>query len=114
MERLSPSTLYRANRLDRLLRPHLGALDLDAIRAALADHFAWPNAICRHPDARQPAAKRTMTNAAFVIDLATRTMHVADGPPCERSEEQTSELQSLMRISSAVFCLTKKMTSTRL
>src|SRR3546814_1250149 len=27
---------------------------------------------------------------------------------CARSEEHTSELQSLMRISSAVFCLTKK------
>src|SRR3546814_9572095 len=27
---------------------------------------------------------------------------------CERSEEHTSELQSLMRISSAVFCLKKK------
>ena len=23
-----------------------------------------------------------MTNAAVVIDLATRTMHVANGPPC--------------------------------
>src|SRR3546814_5098633 len=29
-----------------------------------------------------------------------------------RSEEHTSELQSLMRISSAVFCLTKKKTNT--
>src|SRR3546814_3170167 len=30
-------------------------------------------------------------------------------PPCEnRSEEHTSELQSLMRISYAVFCLKKK------
>src|SRR3546814_5716788 len=28
--------------------------------------------------------------------------------PCPRSEEHTSELQSLMRISYAVFCLTKK------
>src|SRR3546814_1419206 len=28
--------------------------------------------------------------------------------PCGRSEEHTSELQSLMRISYAVFCLTKK------
>src|SRR3546814_4779089 len=27
---------------------------------------------------------------------------------CDRSEEHTSELQSLMRISSAVFCLKKK------
>src|SRR3546814_5401368 len=28
--------------------------------------------------------------------------------PCKRSEEHTSELQSLMRISYAVFCLKKK------
>src|SRR3546814_7292077 len=31
-----------------------------------------------------------------------------DGRPCARSEEHTSELQSLMRISYAVFCLKKK------
>src|SRR3546814_6365201 len=31
-------------------------------------------------------------------------------PPSERSEEHTSELQSLMRISYDVFCLTKKTT----
>src|SRR3546814_9796962 len=33
---------------------------------------------------------------------------VVDDRPCERSEEHTSELQSLMRISYAVFCLKKK------
>src|SRR3546814_2049337 len=32
------------------------------------------------------------------------------GHPCQRSEEHTSELQSLMRISYAVFCLKKKTT----
>src|SRR3546814_5291064 len=32
----------------------------------------------------------------------------APGPICPRSEEHTSELQSLMRISYAVFCLKKK------
>src|SRR3546814_8885124 len=41
----------------------------------------------------------------------------ADGPPVPngvaRSEEHTSELQSLMRISYAVFCLKKKKTKTR-
>src|SRR3546814_986156 len=31
--------------------------------------------------------------------------------PCARSEEHTSELQSLMRISYAVFCLKKKNTN---
>src|SRR3546814_5184173 len=38
-----------------------------------------------------------------VIDIARRNL-TADG----RSEEHTSELQSLMRISYAVFCLKKK------
>src|SRR3546814_9011189 len=32
----------------------------------------------------------------------------SDGSSCGRSEEHTSELQSLMRISYAVFCLKKK------
>src|SRR3546814_5036517 len=35
-----------------------------------------------------------------------------DGLPVERSEEHTSELQSLMRSSYAVFCLKKKNTCT--
>src|SRR3546814_4377766 len=35
-----------------------------------------------------------------------------DGATVERSEEHTSELQSLMRISYAVFCLKKKNTTT--
>src|SRR3546814_8389079 len=36
------------------------------------------------------------------------TFHFASGPAFSRSEEHTSELQSLMRISYAVFCLKKK------
>src|SRR3546814_8880345 len=47
--------------------------------------------------------------AAFVTDLGGPTSHTA----IVRSEEHTSELQSLMRISYAVFCLKKKNTSTR-
>src|SRR3546814_1243962 len=35
----------------------------------------------------------------------------APEPPLSRSEEHTSELQSLMRISYAVFCLKKKKTT---
>ena len=41
-----------------------------------------PFGICRHPDPRQPAATRTMTVGAVLIDLEARTMHVANGPPC--------------------------------
>src|SRR3546814_6934950 len=53
--------------------------------------------------------------AALQAPLRARQLHrahtgSADTPPLllERSEEHTSELQSLMRISYAVFCLKKK------
>src|SRR3546814_1364033 len=48
-------------------------------------------------------------------DMHVRSIHV-EFPRCtirHRSEEHTSELQSLMRISYAVFCLKKKKTNTR-
>src|SRR3546814_4866503 len=52
----------------------------------------------------------------FGSDLAFLETHV-EGPLArfmhERSEEHTSELQSLMRISYAVFCLNKKKTNTK-
>jgi isopenicillin-N N-acyltransferase-like protein len=82
MEKISPSTLYRADRMRALLEPHRGALSFDHMRAAAADHFGAPYGICRHPDPAQPDAKRTMTAAAVLIDLDTRVMHVANGPPC--------------------------------
>src|SRR3546814_5612439 len=40
----------------------------------------------------------------------TRRGRATSRPRLERSEEHTSELQSLMRISYAVFCLKKKIT----
>src|SRR3546814_5606357 len=48
----------------------------------------------------------TLSEASF---LAQRVGSSFERPfLCERSEEHTSELQSLMRISYAVFCLKKK------
>src|SRR3546814_1008468 len=41
-------------------------------------------------------------------DVEEMRARFADRPPYARSEEHTSELQSLMRISYAVFCLKKK------
>src|SRR3546814_7245595 len=42
---------------------------------------------------------------------ARRSIGFVDPKPIERSEEHTSELQSLMRNSYAVFCLKKKQTN---
>src|SRR3546814_6767197 len=42
--------------------------------------------------------------------LARELLEIVEVGPARRSEEHTSELQSLMRISYAVFCLKKKKT----
>src|SRR3546814_3022694 len=44
--------------------------------------------------------------AASILSTSSRSLNVTT--PGRRSEEHTSELQSLMRISYAVFCLKKK------
>src|SRR3546814_2123684 len=43
-----------------------------------------------------------------IICVTTGTRWLETTTTCRRSEEHTSELQSLMRISYAVFCLKKK------
>src|SRR3546814_1131269 len=73
----------------------------------------------------QTAAKAlTVKNAAAIKAAAPkRARHAATAqarvtapltPAAPRSEEHTSELQSLMRISYAVFCLQKKTTQSKL
>src|SRR3546814_1082991 len=48
-----------------------------------------------------------------IADIAGTTLHTVSRIVAGRSEEHTSELQSLMRISYAVFCLKKKKTDTQ-
>src|SRR3546814_5613472 len=50
----------------------------------------------------------TAESVAFGIVSALSTGNPSPSPEFGRSEEHTSELQSLMRISYAVFCLKKK------
>src|SRR3546814_7316969 len=55
----------------------------------------------------QGDAEAALASAARVFTREYYQPHLAHAP-MERSEEHTSELQSLMRISYAVFCLKKK------
>lgn len=82
-ERITPSTLYRAARLDRLLRRHLGRLETAHFEDALRDHFSRPASICRHEDPTQSEAKRGCSVTSAIIDLSARTLYATDGPPCE-------------------------------
>src|SRR3546814_1318213 len=58
-------------------------------------------------DARLRRSRRAHVNAPSTGDRASRRRR-GSLPAGPRSEEHTSELQSLMRISYAVFCLIKK------
>src|SRR3546814_2082568 len=62
----------------------------------------------RYADAAE--AYQKAGNLAFTEGTALRMVAAFGraGNPASRSEEHTSELQSLMRISYAVFCLKKK------
>ncbi|USZ67369.1 C45 family peptidase [Halorussus salilacus] len=84
-EKRGPSTLYRAERLRRLLAEDAdaGGVDSAAVRAALRDHFGRPSSICSHVDESLPEVEYGQTNASIVIDLQERKLLGQRGPPCE-------------------------------
>src|SRR3546814_5029126 len=91
----------RSTRTDTLF-PYTTLFRSEAIGAEVIPLFceidgSFPN---HHPDPSEPGNLKDLidTVARFEADLASPS----------RSEEHTSELQSLMRISYAVFCLKKK------
>src|SRR3546814_2525247 len=72
--------------------------------------IGWQVRVCMldcHVIARRPQPRRSHHGRCCRAEWTTK---VDDMPICapSRSEEHTSELQSLMRLSYAVFCLKKK------
>src|SRR3546814_10491813 len=79
--------------------------DLAGVDIARQAHRLQP---CRHSRDDRPLRRRRRPQAATPgDDREVPAAHRPAAPPA-RSEEHTSELQSLMRISYAVFCLKKK------
>src|SRR3546814_4379920 len=73
------------------------------------------NARLRFAEGQQPPGLRQnqRLSSRIVLDTRKNVLMVERGPFLEqRSEEHTSELQSLMRISYAVFCFKKKKKNT--
>src|SRR3546814_1382070 len=86
-------------------------------RIVRIDHLTDAQALALEDDAPGPdrhvAARRELARVRRMIDdLPPRCREIFELRRVEgvRSEEHTSELQSLMRISYAVFCLQKKKT----
>src|SRR3546814_1111633 len=79
------------------------------LRLAIATAICSPTFGDSVPPPSAPNAPHIIRSAAGELATALNMLGVAPNAPwIWRSEENTSELQSLMRISYAVFCLKKK------
>src|SRR3546814_7621412 len=80
--------------------------------AALRAHDIWCAPVLDWPAllASDAFARLGMLQRTDVVTTTRPPLRI-DGTRAGRSEEHTSELQSLMRISYAVFCLTQKTTT---
>src|SRR3546814_7371864 len=99
------TTLFRSLQQDRAVGAH---------RERGAQRFLRLGRADRHRDDLGRDALFLQANRFFDTDLVERVHRHFDIGEIDagRSEEHTSELQSLMRISYAVFCLKKKKTQT--
>ncbi len=77
-----PDTVFRSQRLRRLLAARRGRLNVETIREALCDHFSHPDSICRHPDEQYPRIDQWQTLASIILDLTELTLRYTDGPTC--------------------------------
>src|SRR3546814_7824304 len=76
-------------------------------RARTLGYFAIDRHLVARTNAEQVTA-RQLVERHFALVSAAEDLECGRRREFERSEEHTSELQSLMRISYAVFCLKKK------
>src|SRR3546814_10554470 len=87
------------------------AIDLDADRHVLTGAEPFPQPVRAQPEA-DGIGSLLFAGDDFGADLGQRPTRIGERQKLiervGRSEEHTSELQSLMRISYAVFCLKKK------
>src|SRR3546814_1341584 len=96
----------------RTMKERFGSVDPRAQRLRIACHTSGKSLVYKQPlnNLTRTAIQGLAALCGGVQSLEACTF---DEPVCvpTRSEEHTSELQSLMRISYAVFCLKKKKTA---
>lgn len=78
----SPGTYLRTERARRLLTREQG-VDLPAITRVLRDHADPAESICRHQHEQMGDNTFGVTNASFIVDYATSSVHYALGNPCQ-------------------------------
>jgi len=82
-----PDTLVRYDRAHRKMQLAAGRIDIEDFKEILKDHFNLPDAICRHPDVRDPELEHAQTIASVIMNLTEGTMYITQGPPCSNDYE---------------------------
>jgi isopenicillin-N N-acyltransferase like protein len=77
-----PDSILRLGRARQKLTPRAGKISPDDLKELFQDHFNHPDAICRHPDERDPEQERVQTVASIIMNLTTREVEISHGPPC--------------------------------
>jgi isopenicillin-N N-acyltransferase like protein len=87
----SPDSLYRADRIERVLARVGETRGSEAMRAlireALSDHFGFPDAVCSHPNPKDPWYDQNETVASSIVDLTAGEYWIAFGNPCVNEYE---------------------------
>jgi isopenicillin-N N-acyltransferase-like protein len=73
----------RYHRARRLLQGQLGTASVASLQEILRDHVNRPDSICGHENPADPPHERSQTVISLLMDLTTRTLWAAPGPPCE-------------------------------
>src|SRR3546814_6168730 len=81
---------------------------MSRLNAGLVVQYAFRRIVDRFIDPDEAARERPLTSEWILLSFDKKRC----GTALARSEEHTSELQSLMRISYAVICLKKKIDNT--
>lgn len=72
-----PDSLYRDQRVDSLVRPHLGQITRETLVDALLDDFGSPWSVCRPPSPSRLTGNLSATVATIVMEPETGWMGVA-------------------------------------
>jgi isopenicillin-N N-acyltransferase-like protein len=77
------NSIYRDRRVEKILKKKDREIGIEDAKEALSDHFGYPYSVCRHPDPQKSLNAQWRSNISVIMDLSSRVMWLAGGPPCE-------------------------------
>lgn len=89
-----PDSLLRFGKARQKLLDRAVKVSIEDFQEIFRDHFNYPDAICRHPDERDPEIERAQTVASLIMNLTRREVYISPGPPCE-NEYQTLKFERI-------------------